>query len=235
MKIEIWSDVACPFCYIGKAHLDEALSSFAEAGEIEVVWKSYQLDPTLPYVAETDLYASLSEKKGMSPEQVRQMTTQVKQMAQKAGLTLDFDRAVPVNTMYAHILLQYAKTMSKGNEMKMRLLRAYFQEGENVASKETLIKLGAEIGLEAKAVQDALENEKYRAAVEKDVAEASAYGISGVPFFAVNDKYGISGAQPVEVFTKTIEKAYAEWKESNPGKKFETIEGAVCKPDGACD
>ncbi len=235
MKIEIWSDIACPFCYIGKAHLAEAMINLSDSDLIEIEWKSFQLDPTLPKTSDQTLYASLAKSKGISMEQAMSMTVQVKQMAQKAGLVMDFDKVVPVNTFDAHRLLQYAKTQGKGDAVKLALLDAYFTQGADIAKAETLVEIGLKAGLPEKELQETISGDAFAKEVESDIAEARQFNISGVPFFVVDRKYGISGAQPATQIKVTLEKALAEWKAANPRAKLEMTEGAVCKPDGACD
>jgi protein disulfide-isomerase len=235
MKIEIWSDIACPFCYIGKAHLAEAMKNLPDSDQIEIEWKSFQLDPTLPKSTDKTLFASLAESKGITMEQATNMTVQVKGMAQKAGLVMDFDRVVPVNTFDAHRLLQFAKTQGKGDAVKLALLKAYFTEGADVADAETLIGLGLKAGLPEKDLRETVNGDAFAKEVQSDIAEARQFNISGVPFFVVDRKYGISGAQPAAQMEATLEKALTEWKVANPKVALEMTEGAACKPDGACD
>jgi protein disulfide-isomerase len=235
MKIEIWSDVACPFCYIGQEHLNKALSSFPERQNIEIEWKSFILDPTLPENTEKNLYEMLSEQKGMPLTQVMEMTRQVKNMAANAGLELNFDDAKPVNTRKAHRLIQLAKSENLGAEMEARLFEAYFTEGANVADTETLISLGTQAGLDKEKIRQALISAEFDAMIDQDLLEARQLGVRGVPFFLIDEKYALSGAQPVSVFVESIGKAYAEWKVSQPSGSLELKEGPVCKPSGECD
>ncbi len=234
MKIEIWSDVACPFCYIGQAHLMEALSTFPEKDKIEIEWKSFILDPTLPQQTDDDLFTVLSERKGMPMEQVMQMTAHVENMASKAGLQLNFKKTVPVNTLKAHALLQLAKEKGKGNEAKQRLFKAYFEEGANLGKDGVLIALGKDLNLAEAELKNALSSDAYRLKVQGDVNTARQLGVSGVPFFVLDGKYSISGAQPTATMKQALAQAFAEW---NSAAKPSTavVEGAACKPEGDCD
>lgn len=234
MKIEIWSDVACPFCYIGQAHLMEALSTFPERDKIEIEWKSFILDPTLPQQTDDDLFTVLSERKGMPMEQVMQMTAHVENMASKAGLQLNFKETVPVNTLKAHALLQLAKEKGKGNEAKLRLFKAYFEEGANLGKDEVLMALGKDLNLAEAELKNALNSDAYRLKVQGDVNTARQLGVSGVPFFVLDGKYSLSGAQPAATMKQALSQAFAEWN-SAAEPSTAVVEGAACKPQGDCD
>mgnify|MGYP003641005662 CR=1 FL=1 len=216
MKVEIWSDVMCPFCYIGKRHLEKALQEFEERDQIEIIWKSFQLNPDLPEQADLNknVYQHLAEAKGMSYEQSVQMHENVVQMATKAGLKYNFDEAVVANSFKSHRLLQKAKTKQLGNTLEERLFSAYFIEGKDTSSNSVLLALGKEIGLTEEDVNEALTNEKYADKVKEDINESRQIGVNGVPFFVFDRKYAVSGAQPAETFTQVLEKSFSEWKES---------------------
>jgi protein disulfide-isomerase len=215
MKVEIWSDVMCPFCYIGKRHLEEALQDFDQKDEIEIIWKSFQLNPDLPEVADTDksVYQYLAEAKGMSYEQSVEMHRNVVEMAKKAGLDYNFDDAVVANSFKSHRLLQIAKEKGLGDDLEERLFSAYFIEGKDTSSDKVLIALGNEIGLSEEEVNHALTNEKYAKMVKDDIQESRRIGVSGVPFFVFDRKYAVSGAQPPEAFIQVLERSVSEWKE----------------------
>ena len=212
MKIEIWSDIICPFCYIGKRNFETALAQFNEKDQVEVVWKSFQLDPSVPEVAEESQQDYLVKRKGMSASQVKSMLDNVTQMAKNAGLEYHLDQSVMVNSFKAHRLIQLAKKKGLGNEVEERLFSAFFTEGLNVADTETLIGLGKEIGLDEESIKNALENKKYAEMIYKDIDEAQTLGVRGVPFFVFDRKYGVSGAQPPEQFLQTLDKSFSEWK-----------------------
>lgn len=234
MKIEIWSDVMCPFCYIGKRKLDTALAQFEDKDNIEVVWKSYQLDPSLQTQPDKTLEDMMTAK-GFKLQQTRNMNGQATQMAKQVGLVYNLDKAIPANTFNAHRFIHFAKKDGKQNEAEEVLFRSYFTDGKNIDDYPTLIELGKEIGLDAVALKAALENGSFAEEVKADMEEARQVGVSGVPFFVVNRKYGMSGAQDTNVFLQTLRKAFAEWRKENPETKLEIIEGKVCTPEGKCD
>lgn len=235
MKVEIWSDIVCPFCYIGKRNFEAALKQFSERDNIDITWKSFQLAPETPEKSTDTIYEYLASRKGFSVEQAKQMYDQVTETAANAGLEYRFDIAKVANTLKAHCLLHLANENNVGNDVKERLLKAYFIDGLDVGSDDVLISIGKEFGLSVDSVKDALESDTYKRAVSADIQEAQNLGISGVPFFVLNKKYGISGAQPVEHMLANIEKAYSEWKETNESTKLEVSKGDSCSADGDCD
>jgi predicted DsbA family dithiol-disulfide isomerase len=235
MKIEIWSDVMCPFCYIGKRNFETALEQFSNKNGIEVEWKSFQLDPSLPEVQDSNYTDYLMVSKGLSRPQVEGMLNNVTQMAKGVGLEYDFDRAVMVNSFKAHRVLQLAKMRGLGDAAEERLFRAFFTEGRNIADDDTLLELGKEAGLNETEIRSSLSDERYSDMVKQDIQEARAIGVTGVPFFVFNRKYAVSGAQPPQAFLQTLEKAYAEWREANPEIKIEVTKGQSCSIDGVCD
>jgi predicted DsbA family dithiol-disulfide isomerase len=211
MKVEIWSDIVCPFCYIGKRRLEAALANFEHADQVEVVWKSFQLNPNQVTNPNITVIEDLAQKKGWTLEYASDASEAVADMAAEEGLVYDFEKAIPANTFKAHRLLQFAKTKGLGSEMKEALLHAYFLDGKNVDDTETLAALAASAGLPDEETKAVLKDEQaYRDAVMNDIAEARQLGVSGVPFFVINRKYGISGAQPLSVFSDTLAKVWAE-------------------------
>lgn len=209
MKIEVWSDIVCPFCYIGKRRLEEALATFAHAGQVELVWKSFQLDPNQVTNPNTSVIEDLARKKGWTMQYASDVSESVADMAAEEGLFYDFEKAIPANTFNAHRLLQFAKTKGLGSEVKEALLKAYFIDGKNVDDTETLVNIAIENGLSADETREVLSNPTaFKSNVEQDIAEARDFGINGVPFFIIDRKYGISGAQPLHVFINSIGKAF---------------------------
>lgn len=205
MKIEIWSDIMCPFCYIGKRQLENALASFPE-NDFEIEWKSFQLDPTITSQPDQDVYTFLAERKGMSIEQSKEMHKGVAERAKIVGLDYNFDKAVISNSLNAHRIIQLAKTKNLGDQMEEIFFKAYFTDGEDLNNGLTLIKLGVEAGLAENEIREVLESENlFIKEVESDIKEAGEIGVQGVPFFIFDRKYAVSGAQPVEAFVKTIE------------------------------
>lgn len=235
MKIEVWSDVVCPFCYIGKTNFDKALVQFAEKENIEFVWKSFQLYPHVKTDLNKTLYEHLSESKGITVEQAKGMGAHAAKMGAQSGLELNFDKSVVANSFNAHRLLHFAKENGLQLEMKNRLFEAFFTEGKNIDNTETLIALAKEIGLNVEEVKTVLESNKYADAVRADAQESQQLGVRGVPFFVFDRKYAISGAQAPEGFLETLKKSFAEWRAANPTIELKVTEGAVCEPNKICD
>ena len=235
MKVEIWSDVMCPFCYIGKRNFETALEKFADKEHVEVIWKSYQLDPSIPEVAKDSYQDYLVKHKGMSPEQVKGMLENVTQSAKNVGLEYNFDKAIMVNSLSAHKLIQFAKTKGLGDQAEERLFLAFFTEGKNIANIDTLVQLAKEIGLDETEVRTAFTDEKYASLVKQDFQEAQNVGVQGVPFFVIDRKYGVSGAQPPQAFSGNLEKTFAEWRKLNPETELEITQGQSCTSDGMCE
>ena len=206
MKIEIWSDIMCPFCYIGKRHLEKALETFSARDQVEIEWKSYQLDPTIPMSFEepVGVYEYLADRKGWSLEQSEQMHDRVVEMAATVGLEYNFDRAVVANSLFAHRVIQLAKQKGLDDVIEELFFRAYFTDGKDLASEDTLVALGQEAGLEASEIRAAIASEELAYRVSQDIQEGVNLGIRGVPFFVFDRKYGISGAEPIHVFIDTL-------------------------------
>ena len=236
MRIEIWSDIMCPFCYIGKRNFETALAQFENKEHVTVEWKSFQLDPVMPEVPkyQDDIYMFVADRKGFSYEQSKKMHQDLIQYASSVGLTYNLDNALVTNSLKGHRLIQYAKTKGWGDKAEERLFYAYFTQGENLSNDKTLMRLGREIGLTEEEVNEALTNPLYAQKVQDDATEAKALGIRGVPFFVINRKYVIAGAQQSPEILKTLKIAFAEWQKENPQAKLEVIEGNSCTPDGVC-
>lgn len=235
MKVEIWSDIMCPFCYIGKRRFEAALEKFPGKDNITVEWKSFQLNPALQSQPGKDVYDYVAEIKGQSREWALTVHEQMTGTAKEVGLTYNFDKAVIANSFDAHRLIQLAKKHQLGDAAEERLFYAYFTEGKDMSNHETLLELGAEIGLDKAEITAVLQSGDLAAAVNKDVDEARQLGIRGVPFFVLDRKYGVSGAQPVDAFTQALDQAFTEWKKTQPVTTLETVSGPVCTPDGNCE
>lgn len=230
MKVEIWSDIACPWCYIGKRRFEAALEKFEHKDQVEVHWRSYQLDPTLPEHYDGTETQYLSQMKGMPEPQVRQMFDHVKAQAAGEGLAYDFDRIVVANSFTAHCFLHLAKEHDLGAEAKEALLSGHFEHGEGIGDVDYLVRTGVGLGLDETQVRQALENGRYDDEVRADIAEARALGVTGVPFFVLDRKYGISGAQPTEVFGQALAQA---WAERSPLTVLSgSADGPACGPEG---
>ncbi|MBD1392693.1 DsbA family oxidoreductase [Mucilaginibacter glaciei] len=229
MKVEIWSDVMCPFCYIGKRRFEDALQQFAHKDEVEIEWKSFQLNPDMVTDPSVNINQYLADAKGWTLEYAKQMNNHVTEMAAEVGLHYNMDRAVVANSFNAHRFTHFAKKHGLGVEAEEQLFKAYFTDGKNMDDVDTLAQLGAELGLDAGEIKQTLATNAFADEVKHDIAEASYLGIRGVPFFVMSGKYAVSGAQAVPVFTETLEKAYSEFR-----PQLEIVEGPVCGPDGDC-
>jgi len=235
MQVEIWSDVMCPFCYIGKRKFEAALEQFPQRDKIKVEWKSFQLMPGLKTDPTVKLDQFLAKEKGVSIEQARSMNRHVSQIAKGIGLDYRLDQAIPANTINAHRFAHYAKENGKQDEAEEQLFRAYFVDGKNLDHIPTLVELGEAIGLDAVKVKLALENNHYADDVQTDLYEAQLAGVRGVPYFVFNKKLAISGAKEPEAFLEVLEKTFAEWWKNNMEAPMDIIEGQSCTPDGECD
>ncbi|MCG2614973.1 DsbA family oxidoreductase [Terrimonas sp. NA20] len=235
MKIEIWSDIMCPFCYIGKRHFEKALENFEGKDDVQVEWKSFQLNPDMKTEPGKSINEYLAEHKGWSIEQARQANQYVTGMAAKAGLTYDMERAVVANSFDAHRLIQLAKASGRGDEMEERLFKAYFTEGKNIGDPGTLAELAADAGLDKQRAEEVLKGREFAEAVDRDIYEAQQIRVSGVPFFVLNDRYAVSGAQPAETFAGALEQAWKEWKQESPAiQTLSENTGDTCQVDGNC-
>jgi len=210
MKVEIWSDVVCPWCYIGKRRFEAALAQFEHANEVEVTWRSFELDPGAPRVQTEPQAERLATKYGVSLEQVKGMNARLIGEAKKEGLDFRLEEAIGGNTFDAHRLIHFAAESGRADAMKERLMKAYFTEGVAIGERAELMRLAVEIGLDEDRVKAMLSAEEFAEAVRADEARARAFGISGVPFFAIDERYGVSGAQPAEVILEALNQAYGE-------------------------
>jgi predicted DsbA family dithiol-disulfide isomerase len=231
VKIEIWSDVVCPWCYIGRRRLETALAGFEHRDDVEVVYRSFQLDPAAPQEPVETVAQHLGAKYGGGEAAGRQMVERTEAVAAEEGLLFRLAEAQRVNTIDAHRLLHLALETGGPvlqSALKEELLAAYFLRAENVADHDLLRRTAEKVGLEPAQVDIVLAGDRYADAVERDIREAAALGATGVPFFVVDRKYGVSGAQPAEVFTQVLERA---WTEAHP--RLEQVgDGDACGPDG---
>jgi len=210
MRVEIWSDVVCPWCYIGKRRFESALAGFPHHDEVEVTWRSYQLDPGAPRKSDEDPADRVARKYGVSREQAVAMRDRITSVAAEVGLPYRLELTRPSNTLDAHRLLHLAAERGLQGALKERLLAAYFMEGQPVGDVETLVRLAVEAGLREGEARAVLESEAHIEEVRADVREAAALGITGVPFFVIDRRYGISGAQPPEMILQGLERAWAD-------------------------
>ncbi len=236
IDIQIWSDIACPWCFIGKRRFERALAQFPQRDRVNVTWRSFQLDPALPEHTDRDEIDYLVKSKGMPRAAVEQMIAQVKQTAAQEGLSYDFAHLVVANSRRAHRVLQAAKRADavdgggRADALKEALLSAHFERGGDIGDPATLVSLATGAGLDAGTAAGAVESEELDRAVDDDIETAARLGIRGVPFFVVDGKYGVSGAQPSELFLEVLNTALAEQAPSLitvPGGT-----GEACGPDG---
>ncbi len=213
MKVEIWSDVMCPFCYIGKRKFEMALAEFVNQQDVQIIWKSFQLNPDMITEPAKSVNQHLAEVKGWSIDYANRMSEHVTQIAKEVGLTYNMDKAIPANSFDAHRFSHLAKEHGLQNEVEEQLFAAYFTEGQNTADHKTLIKIGAALGLDEAEIKQMLESNVYADAVQKDIYEANELGIRGVPFFLFNNKYAISGAQQPQALLHALNKAWQEMEE----------------------
>jgi predicted DsbA family dithiol-disulfide isomerase len=229
LRIDIWSDIACPWCYVGKRRLEKALADFPQRENVHIVWRAFELNPSAQRESSEGTYSErLAKKYGTSTRDAESMISRMTDTAKAEGLNFDFEVIRSGNTFDAHRLLQLALTQDLQNALKERLLRAYFSEGEAIGDSETLLRLAVDTGMEAEKVRGVLESHAFSKEVREDEAEAQELGIRGVPFFVLAERYAVSGAQPAEVLLQALEQAQLAIEEPLP----EYSEGAVCGPEG---
>jgi len=226
IKIDVWSDIACPWCYIGKRNLESGLAAAStdeDAPVVEVVFHSYELAPDTPVDFDGGETDYLAHHKGIPAEQAREMLDRVTGVAADAGLEYRFDKLKHTNTVKAHQLLHFAKAEGKQPELTERLMSAYFTEGRHLGRDDELVALAADAGLDPEAARDALVSERYLDDVRADQAQAQAYGINGVPFFVIDGKYGVSGAQPAEAFAQIARQVWEERRQVGAAEAEESV------------
>ena len=210
LKVQIWSDIMCPFCYIGKRRIEEALELFEHKDAVEIEWKSFQLDPGFIASAEDNMVEHLAEKYRKDNVWAQEMLDSMTQNAKNSGLDFHFEKAIMANSFNAHRLLQLAKKNHLANQLEELLFKAYLTEGKDVNNLNTLSELGLQAGLELHDIEQVLHSDSYSREVKQDIEEANAIGVQGVPFFVLDNKYAISGAQAASTFLQNLEKVYEE-------------------------
>jgi predicted DsbA family dithiol-disulfide isomerase len=234
MKIEIWSDIMCPFCYIGKRKFELALKEFSDKESVQVQWKSFQLDPDLQTDGSRNLNEYLAERKGWTVSQTESIHQQMEARAKENGLEYHFDKAIPANSFNAHRLSHLAAKYKLQDLMEERLFAAYFTEGKNIDDTETLVELAKGVGLSEGETRSMLKGDAYKDNVEQDIFEAQQVGVRGVPFFLIDDKYAVSGAQETAVFLGALNKAWSARKTSELAFASNGEAEAACAIDGNC-
>lgn len=230
LTVDIWSDIVCPFCYIGKRNFENAVEQTGLKEIVYIVWHSFELAPDAQTNPDASIYEELGKRKGWSLEQSKQIHKQMEQKAKQSGLKYDFDKTVPANSYKAHRLLHLAKKQDVQNEMKELLLKGYFTDGKNIDNEEYLVETGKKAGIKADDIHKALQSDSIENEIREDIIKARKLGIQGVPFFILNGKYSVSGAQPVEVFVGALEKLKKEMNLKN----ISDADGAVCGTDRSC-
>ena len=217
MKVEIWSDVVCPWCYVGKRNLEAALAEFPHADEVTVEWRSFELDASTPQQMDLSMDEVLQRKYGMSPDEATAANRQMTELAAKVGLEYHLEKVQIGNTFDAHRLIHLADTQGLGGAMKERLLAAYFTEGRSVSDPAELADLGVEVGLDRTRVDAVMAGDEFGAEVRADEAQAVELGCTGVPFFVVDGKFGIPGAQPPDVLLRLLNRVWDKSMEAAQG------------------
>lgn len=234
LRIDVWSDIACPWCFVGKRRLEAALQRFPQRDAVQVVWRAFELDPRAPRIKNPAIpYAErLASKYGTSMERAEEMIHTMTATAAGDGLDFHFERIRPGNTFDAHRVLHYAAECGQADAAKERLLQAYMTEGEPIGDCETLVRLASEVGLDTEEVRRICAGDAYSAAVRADEEEAHARGIAGVPHFLIGGRFALSGAQLADSLLSAMNRAWEELGEADPGDA--ATGGVACRPDG-CD
>jgi predicted DsbA family dithiol-disulfide isomerase len=237
MAVEIWSDVICPFCYIGKRKFERALEQLPNRDLIDVVWRSFQLQPDTQTDPTRNAVQHLAARKGWTLDTTRQAMADVSARAKLEGLTFDYERTVVANTFDAHRLAHYATAAGQGDAMQERLFQAYFVDGQNIADHTVLTALAVDAGLPADDVNRALSSGQFAADVRRDIDQAARFGINAVPFFVFNHRYAVSGAQDSSLFLQALQQSLAEWTNAEVASSPQppAASGDVCDRQGDCD
>lgn len=219
LRVDVWSDIACPWCYVGKRRLEAALAGLPHAGHVEVVWRAFELDPAAPRERDrgTSYAERLAQKYGTSIGEARAMITRMTNVAAAEGLAFDFERIWPGNTFDAHRLLHFAAVRGVQDAVKERFLRGYLTEGEPIGDPDVLVRLASEGGLDGADVRAILEGDAYSQEVRADEATAQTRDIRGVPFFWIGGAHGVSGAQPASVLLQILTQAWNELAQTEAG------------------
>ncbi|GMK47467.1 DSBA oxidoreductase [Paenibacillus glycanilyticus] len=232
MKVEIWSDIVCPFCYIGKRRFEAGLHEFAQRDEVEIVHRSFELDPTIPIHPEKTLFEIAAAKYGTTPESTKKDSIAVTERAKKEGLVFNYETVKHTNSMDSHRLILFAREFGKEEVVLESLYRAYFTDSLHIGERDTLLSIAEQAGLDRQETANMLDSDRYREAVREDERTASKLGIRGVPFYLIDGKYAVSGAQSADVFTEALQKA---WEERRAKEKETVVEddAGMCT-DGFC-
>ncbi|NDV79666.1 DsbA family oxidoreductase [Dysgonomonas sp. 511] len=234
MKIDIWSDIACPYCYIGKRKLEMALEQFPDRDKVELVWHSYELDPDIPQKSlDISIYTYFANKYGLTEADAHKSMSNTAKLAEEVGLNYNYDNLVVANTARALRLVKLAGKSGLATEAEEVLFDAYFVKGKDISDKDTLVALGVSIGLDGQSVVEMLEGNDYKKEVTEDTSNAD--DLEYIPYYVFNNKRVIQGSIPVEDYLKVLNEAYAEWKQGGVSTETgEVISGQSCSIDGIC-
>ena len=234
MKVDIWSDIRCPFCFVGKRKFEKALDKFPNSENIEIIWHSFQLDPDLKTDPERDNYEYLAARKGISVEEAKILHGHAKNAGKEAGINFNFDQSKVANSFRGHLLIQLAKEKNLANEIEEKLFEAQFEKGQNIDDETNLIEIGKSVGLNEDEIKKALISDEMAYKVNEDLQMARHLGINAVPFFVFNDKYGVSGAQQPELFLEVLNKSWDEFSSGDNGLQI-INSGESCDVEGNCE
>lgn len=237
MKVEVWTDIMCPYCYIGKIHYEKALQQFEHADEVELELKAFQLNPELPGLGKGyPVTEYLTQTAGLKEEKMDQMFAGVKQLADDAGVGFNLPNAIAANTSDAHRLIKLAATQGVESEVLRRISRAYFEEAIDYSDRELLISIGVDAGLEEQSIRTMFESDDYLYEIKQDIQEMANLGFDTVPTFLMDRRQAIIGSEPEELFLKVLRKAYSHWKNRTQKENELTVTmGKSCTADGVCE
>lgn len=233
LTLDIWSDMMCPFCYIGKQNLDTALAQFPHRDQISIDWHSYQLAPDFKAIKGKNAHEVLADYKGIPVAEARQLNGYVADMAQRSGLTFNMDKMQWANSFKAHRLLQFAKTLGLAHPLEQRLFEAVFTKGEDIEDSNTLTAIALEVGLPSQDIEKVLNGQVFDQAVQQDIQTGISYGLRGVPFFVVNQSVSFSGALGVPDFLKVLTQVHSQWQTQVLAAS--SVQGNSCSIEGECD
>ena len=238
MKIEVWTDIMCPYCYIGKLHYEKALEQFEHKAKIELEWKAFLLNPDLPNKGKgMPVMDYLHNTVGVSEEDTKKMNEQIAELAKENGIKSNLENAIAANTLDAHRLIKLAATKGVDSKVMQLLSKAYFEEAKDYSDHKVLTEIGTSAGLDKKEIEKLLSNDDYAYEVKQDIQEANNLGFDTVPTFLFNRKHALVGSQPVGAFIKTLQKSFSKWErqDSIQNEDVDVTQGKSCSIDGTCD
>lgn len=239
MKIEVWSDIMCPYCYIGKLNYEKALEQFQYKDQVEIEWKAFQLNPDLPGKGQgVPVMDYLRNTAGLPEENVKKMNEQIAALAKECGVTSNLENAIAANSLDAHRLVKLAATKQLDSEVMFLLSKAYFEEAKDYSDHKVLTEIGVSAGLDEKEIETLLGNDDYAYEVKQDIQEAGNLGFDTVPTFLFNRKHALVGSQPAGAFLKTLQKAFFNWQKQDLPQMEESLDvtkGKSCAADGTCE